>query len=235
MTDVDARLDFRDLRVGQRVPVVWGSSRPVLNRVLFGLARSVCSLPYWVEIRAREGEPEANGPADLGWIAPDRLINLGQLFGDPPRGSPPTIEFALLTFLRDPTAEPIAQAMRLPPTPAGAAASRPEGPTVVAVANVERIEQLYPETPGAMRAVVRAFLKAGVTPFFSTLRPSKRRAAADFVFQVKAAELGEWKTGTLVCEKAPDDAYWKTGDAVPLPRFPVVAAALSGNPESPSP
>lgn len=230
MSDVDPRLDFRDLRTAHRVPVFWGPSRSVLNRVMFGVARAVSPSPYWVEIRGREPETDQAGPADLGWIAPDRLFHLGDSTGSSARGSPPSVEFALISFLRDPTTEPIAKAMRLPPL------ARPLGPepspsaplNVVAVANVDRIDQLYPETPGAMRAVVRAFVGANLAPFFSTLRPSQRRAAADFVFEVTPTHLSNWNAGKLVCEKAPEGSSWKLGDSISLRSLPSVTAALSG-------
>lgn len=230
MEDVDPRCDFRDLRAAPRIPVVWSASRDVLNRVLFGLARAVSPSPYWVEFRGRQGEPDPPGPADLRWVEPDHLFNIGSLFETPSKDAPPTVEFALISFLRDPSAEPIAQTMRLTPVtrPLGTTPEASGPLSVVAVANVDRIDQLYPETPRAMQAVVRAFLRAGVVPFFSTLRPTKRRAAADFVFQVAAPGLGEWKTGTLTCEKAPEGLSWRTGDSLPLTRFSTVSAALSG-------
>jgi len=202
----------------------------VLNRVLFGMARTVCTSPYWVEIRGRQGEVEEPGPGELGWVAADRLFYIGDLFESSTGAVRPPVEFALLSFLRDPSQEPVSEAMKLPPTePAPAAPSGASAPPrVVAVANVDRVEQLYPETPRAMQAVVRAFLKAGLVPFFSTLRATKRSVAADFVFQVVARGLSDWKSGTLVCAKAPEDSSWKVGDNVPLTRLPTIASSLSG-------
>lgn len=210
--------------------MVWAASRAVLNRTLFGLARAVSPCPYWVEIRGRQADTEGPGPADLGWIEPDRLFNIGDLLETPAKDAPPTVEFALISFLRDPSAGPIADAMRLPPVaPQPGTGPGTTDPTrVVAIANVDRVDQLYPETPRAMQAVVRAFLRAGVVPYFSTQRPTRRRAAADFVFQVAAPSVGEWKTGTLACEKAPEGAFWRAGDSLPLTRLPTIAGALSG-------
>lgn len=230
MADDDPRCDFRDLRTTPKVPVVWSASRAVMNRVLFGLARAVSPAPYWVEVRARHADADEPGPADLGWIPPDRLFNLGELFDAPSRDAPPPVEFALISFLRDPSSAPITEAMKLGPLTEGSdsTSGTPGLPRVVAIANVDRVDQLWPETPRAMQTVVRAFLRAGLVPYFSTLRPTKRSAAADFVFQAVAKSVGEWRSGTLACEKAPDDASWKRGDTLPLTQFPTISAALSG-------
>lgn len=209
------------------MPVLWGASRSVLNRVLFGVARAVAPTVYWVEVRGRQEETEGPGPADLGWIRPDRLFNLGEIFGSVSKSTPPPVEFALISFLRDPSPEAIARAMQLPP---GAQGPQPDaGPqSVVAIANVDRVDQLWPQSPSAMQSVVRSFLRIGLVPYFSTQRPTKRREGADFVFQVVAKSVGEWQSGTLVCERAPEGTFWRTGDALPLTRFPTISAALSG-------
>lgn len=230
MAGLDPRCDFRDLRTAPRVPVVWSASRAVLNRVLFGMARAVSPTPYWVEIRGRQAEPDEPGPAELGWIEPGRLFFVGDLLEAPSKDAPPPVDFPLISFLRDPSAEAIARAMQLPPlappTAMNPGFSGP--PTVVAIANVDRVEQLWPETPRAMQEVARAFLRAGIVPYFSTQRPTKRRLGADFVFQVVATSVGEWKAGNLTCEKATDGAVWRAGDSLPLARFPTISAALSG-------
>lgn len=230
MVGADPRCDFTDLRASQRVPVVWGAQRAVLNRVLFGLARAASPSPFWVEIRGRQSELDGPGPGDLGWIRPDRLFVIGDLFETPPKDAPATVSFALVSFLRDPSAAAIADTMRLPSSPPAlsTAGGAHDALKVVAVANVDRVDQLYPETPRAMQTVVRAFLRAGIVPYFSTRKATKRSAAADFVFQVVATSLGEWRTGSLVCEKAPEGASWKPGDNLPLTRLPSIAGALSG-------
>lgn len=210
--------------------MVWGTSRSVVNRVLFGIAQAVVPAPYWVEIRARPGETDEPGPASLGWIGPDRLFFLGDLMDAGSDSTPAAVPFALISFLREPSAAAISEAMRLPQiSPEAATMPGSSGPRpVVAIANVERAEQLWSETPRAMQAVVKAFLAAGVVPYFSTLRPSKRRLGADLVFRVVAASLGEWRTGTLACEKAPEGTAWREGDSLPLTHFPSIAGALSG-------
>jgi hypothetical protein len=230
MESSDPRCDFHDLRGTSKVPVLWGASRAVLNRVLFGLVSTVSQAPYWVEIRGREADIEGPGPADLGWIARDRLFAIGDLLQTEQADAPATVAFALISFLRDPSAGAIAQALRLPPTASQGenAAGTPAVPQVVAIANVDRADQLWPQTPQAMREVVRAFLRAGVVPYFSTQIPTKRRAAADFVFEVAASSLSTWRTGSLRCEKAPESSTWKEGDNVALTRLPTIAAALSG-------
>ena len=227
MDNDDPRCDFSDLRGGPKVPVLWGPSRAVLNRVLFGLATAVSRAPYWVEVQGQEGTSEELGPADLGWIPPERLFTLGSLLGSGSSGRPEPVAFALISFLRDPSPGAIAEVMKLPPLESGeggtAGSSR-----LVAIANVDRVDQLWPQTPQAMREVVRAFLRAGVVPYFSTQKPTKRREAADFVFEAAASSLGSWRTGTLRCEKAPQGAAWKEGDSLAFTRLPTIAAALSG-------
>ena len=225
----DPRCDFSDLQGSQRIPVVSGTSRAVVNRVLYALAEAASASPYWVEIRAGKTEPEDEGPAGFGWIPSDRLFVVGDLLEAERQDAPAAVSFPLISFLRDPTAEPISAAMRLRPVPQapGAVPGPAETRDVVAVANVERAGQLWPESPRAMQAVVRAFLRAGVVPYFSTLRPSKRREGADLVFHVEAPNIGSWRTGTLRCERAPEGAVWTAGDALPLTRIPRVAAALT--------
>jgi hypothetical protein len=227
---VDPRCDFSDLKGTGRVPEVWGSSRAVVNRVLFGIAHAVSSAPYWVEIRGRQPEPEGPGPAELGWIPQERLFLLGDLLETPARGAPANAEFAVISFLREPTAKAIADAMARPSLggTAGPAAGAGGTPSVIAIANVDRVNQLFPETPQAMRAVIVAFSKAGLVPYFSTVQPTNRRSAADFVFRATAAGMAAWRSGALVCEKAPEPSSWKVGDELPLTRLPSVSRALSG-------
>jgi hypothetical protein len=226
----DPRCDFADLRGEAKVAVLWGPSRAVLNRALYGLVTAVSPTPYWVEVRGGDADPEGPGPAELGWIPADHVVALGDLLGSDPAGGPATIAFALISFLRDPTAAAIADALRLP-TPApplGGAAAPPRPSGAVAIANVDRADQLWPQTPQAMREVVRAFLRAGLVPYFSTQKPTKRREGADFVFEVTAGSLATWRTGALRCEKAPPGASWKEGDRVALTHLPTIAAALGG-------
>ena len=213
-----------------RVPEVWGSSRAVVNRVLFGIAHAVSSSPFWVEIRGRQPEPEGPGPVDLGWIPPDHLFFLGDVLGSSPRDAPANTEFPVISFLRDPSAKAIQDAMARPPAAGslGRIDSPQDPPRIIAVANVDRVNQLWPESPQAMRAVIGAFSKAGFVPFFSTTDPTKRRSAADFVFHPTAPTLVDWRSGMLVCERAPEGASWKAGDNLPLSRIPSIARALSG-------
>ncbi len=230
MAAADARADFSDLKLGPRIPVVWGDSRGLVKRVLFGIARSISTSPYWVEIRDRQPGSEEPGPAELGWIEAGRLFYLGDLFASQSANAPPPVDFPLISFLRDPSGAPVTAAMQLPSTAplAGVGSDSTAPQRIVAVANVDRVDQFWPETPQAMQAVVRAFLRIGLVPYFSTQKATKRSAAADFVFRVVAPGLSDWKAGKLVCDKAREGSSWSVGDSLPLTRFPSIARALGG-------
>ncbi len=231
MSAQDPRCDFRELRTAPTVVLVWGTgSRNTLNRVLFGLALAATPEPFWVEIRGRTPEPGERGPADLGWIAGDRLFHLGDLLDPTPTAGPPSAEFAVISFLRDPSPEAITRAMSASPRAAAPRSDPSSGGDrkVMAIANVDRVDALWPESPKAVLTVVRAFQTARITPFFSTLKPTKRRFGADLVFQIVTTATGDWQSGALTCEKAPEGSFWKSGDSLPLTQLPTVSSALSG-------
>ena len=210
---------------------MWGRSRTVLNRVLFGLARAATSELYWVEVRGRSDEPpDEPGPADLGWVLPDRRFVVGEMMEAPSPTGPPNVSFAMISFLRDPTPSALEAVLGLRRTDGvpEATGSPPSGSTVVAVANVDRVSRLYSESPQAMRAIVRAFQAAGLVPYFSTLRHTRRSDAADYRFQVDADDLASWRSGSLRCEKAPPESSWHVGDSVPLTHLAALASVLSG-------
>src|SRR5208282_5192819 len=53
---------------------LWGESRSVVNRLLFAMVRAVDPEPLWLDLAPPGPPAEGPGPAELGWIARDRLF-----------------------------------------------------------------------------------------------------------------------------------------------------------------
>jgi hypothetical protein len=230
-----------DLGVLTRRPwatFLWGDSRPVINRVLYALARANDPSPYWLDIRSEGEATPGPGPVELGWIPEDHLFVTRQPAEARPQNR--IDEFALWSVVRaDEPMKVVARLsdfLRLPSIAQEIIAEMGSAPGahVVAVANSDRVRAYYPTVPEGIRPVLTPFLDAGLYPFFgATSTPGEARWAFDFVFEVRAARLSSWESGWLVCEKAPVDTPFRRHETIPLRAVHEIAGALREHDEIP--
>lgn len=232
-------MDFRTLGGGAWGTFVHGSSRTVVLRLVYAMARANDPNPTWVDIRDTDLPVDPPGPTELGWI-PENHLYLVCLADAKPQDA--VANMALWNVVRsDEPSSVIGEFrdfLRLPPTiqdavsRVGAEPSRP----VFVIANSDRLRAYYPKDVGGVRPIINAMLHGGVLPLFAAAgAPGEGRLAFDFVFEVRAPDLDHWRTGSLVCEKAPPGTSVSIDTPIPLASLTDVSAYLEATPESSRP
>jgi hypothetical protein len=214
-------IELRDLAAGPWAVFVHSPSRSAALRVGFGLARARDPNPTWVEIRDPSAAIDPPGPAELGWIPEDRLFLATPGDARPEHG---VANMALWNVVRSDepsaTVAGLADFLRLP-TIVQDAVSRvgSENPRpVLVVANTDRVRSAYPRDAPGIRPFLDAMLGASVLPIFLSLDPAgPGRMAFDVVLEIRSPDAHQWRSASLVCEKAPADSTLPVGDPVPLP------------------
>ena len=225
-------MDLTALGRSLSATLVSGPSREVVNRCAWAMARANDPTPFYLDIRAEDGRADVGSPSELGWVNPDQLFVVapGEARPHPPvgartiasviRADDPHVTVAELSdFLQMPAA--VQEMIGLH--------SGGIGRPAFVIANCDRVATYYPTAPQIIRRVLEVFLRRGVLPVFTTINtPGTRKDAFEFAFEVTPAHRSGWRSGRLVCERAPHDAPFKVGDAVPLEDMPVLADALQG-------
>jgi hypothetical protein len=225
-------LDLATLGSGSFGTFLHGSSRTVLLRVAYALARANDSQPYWVDVRDPNDYLDPPGPVELGWIPDDHLFVVSRSEAKPQDA---VSNLALWTVVR--SDEPrsviggLTDFLRLPPpiqevlSRYGRESYRP----VFVVANTDRVREYYPRNASGVRGVVEAMKQGGVIPLFASLGPpGPGRFAFDLVFEVQATDLAHWREGSLVCERSFEGAPYQPGVRIQLDSMPAVVASLEG-------
>jgi hypothetical protein len=206
--DAPLALDFRRLGDGAWATFVYGSSRPLVLRTAYAMARANDLAPVWIEIEESGSHPEPDGPIGLGWVPDEQRFRLSSSEAMPQDG---VANIALWTVVRaDEPDSAIAQFtdfLRLPTivqeavSRIGSESQRP----VFVIANTDRVRPYYPRDVPGVRRVVDALLSAGVLPIFAAVGPpGPGRKAFDFVFELRGEESTAAHAGSLVCEQAPE-------------------------------
>ena len=227
--------DLTSLGRGGLSTFLWGESRAVVNRLLFAMVRAVDPEPLWLDLAPRPPGEEEPGPAELGWIAKDRLF----LAEDPDVARPQdaVANMALLNVVRadEPTSSVarVADFVRLAPI-AQEIISRigPDGPRhALAVSNSDRVRGDYPHTVEGIQPVVSALLDAPLTPFIAAQgTPGAGRMAFAYVFEVRAKDLAHWSEGDILPEKVPTGSDISVGVPIPLRNIPGLADVFGPGP-----
>lgn len=212
---------------------LYGSSRTVVLRLAYALARANDPHPYWVDVRDPNDYLDPPGPVEMGWIPDDHLFVVSRSEAKPQDA---VSNLALWTVVR--SDEPrsviggLTDFLRLPASMQellgryGGNTSRP----VFVVANTDRVREYYPRNVSGVRGVIDAMLGAGVTPIFASLGPpGPGRFAFDVVCDAQAKDLTHWKEGHLACERGVDNSPFRPGTDIPLSTVPAFAAALLGH------
>ncbi len=213
---------------------IYGASRDVVDRCAWAFARANDPAPFWLDIRADDGRADAGTPPDLGWINVDQLFVLAIADARPQASvGARTIASVIRSDESESVVAEFADFLRLPSAIQEVIGLHTGGPTRPAFvfANGDRVRSDYPKEPAGVRPIIDVLLHQGVLPIFtSTPPPGAGRMAFDFVFEVRASSLAEWKEGTLFCERAPSATGFEAGNGVPLASLPGIAAALDGRP-----
>lgn len=212
---------------------LYGSSRTVVLRLAYALARANDPHPYWVDVRDPNDYLDPPGPVEMGWIPDDHLFVVSRSEAKPQDA---VSNLALWTVVR--SDEPrsviggLTDFLRLPASMQellgryGGDAARP----VFVVANTDRVREYYPRNVSGVRGVIDAMLNAGVTPIFASLGPpGPGRFAFDVVCDARAPDLTHWKEGHLACERGMEKSPFQPGTDIPLNAVPAFAAALLGH------
>jgi len=214
---------------------LWGSSRAVVNRLLFAMVRAHDPEPIWLDLRGREladGEP---GPVELDWIPRDHLY----LAEEPASARPQDAiaNMALWTVVRadepDAAVSRLADFVRLPPIAQQILQRADVGAArhALAVANSDRVRGEYPTTVEGVRPIVRALMDGPLLPFFGAVGPpGAGRMAFDLVFEVRAPDLAHWGDGTLLAEKVPPGHPVRLGTPIRLRDIAGLASAFGSAP-----
>jgi hypothetical protein len=227
--------DLSVLAGGRYGTLLWGESRSVLNRVLYAAVRAIDPEPLWLELGAPEPEAEEPGPLELDWIPGDHVF-----LADEPAAARPQQEVAkvsLLTLVREDESKEmigrLSNFVRLPPIAQEILSRvRPDGRSrALAIANSDRVRSAYPSTAEGVRPFLSSFQDGGVVPVFTSRgTPGAGRMAFDFVFEVRAPDLGHWRTGALVPEKAPHGTGLAVGRPIPFRSIPELDTVFSAAP-----
>lgn len=200
-------LDFRALAGGPWGTFVYGVSRPLVLRVVYAMAVANDPSPTWVAIRDPHGGRDPASPSELGWIPEDHLFIVSATDAKPQAAA---TNQALWTVVRSDEPHSVAASftdfLRLPPAiqVAVSQVQSPRARPVFVIANSDRVRGYYPTEPAGVRPIIEAMLAAGLLPIFAAVGPpGEGRTAFDFVFEVDATDLDAWRSGALICHKAP--------------------------------
>lgn len=216
---------------------LYGSSRTVVLRTAYALARANDAEPYWVDVRDPSDALEPPGPVELGWIPENHLFVVARSEAKPQDA---VSNLAIWTVIRSDEPQAVigglADFLRLPKSiqdalsQYGQEIQRP----VFVVANVDRVRESYPRDVSGVRGVIDAMLHAGVAPIFAALGPpGPGRFAFDLVFEVQAQDLDHWRDGFLRCERSAEGLGFRSDQQIPLRSHPGLVAALEGHPDLP--
>jgi hypothetical protein len=226
--------DLSAVGKGPSATILVGPSREVLGRCAWALARANDPTPFWLDIREIGGHPDAGSPPDLGWLNADQLYIVAPTEVRPPSAvGPQVIARVIRSDEPDSAVAELSDFLRLP-SPVQemiglhtAAVGRP----AMVIANGDRVRHYWPEDELGVRPILDALLRHGVLPIFTVTPPAGAgRLAFDFVFDIRGTRPGDWRSGVLYCEKAPEGSAFRIGDSTPLADIPEFVTALEGRP-----
>jgi len=206
---------------------LYSSDRHALLQVAYALAKVNDPNPYWIDIQAPDHVDDTGEPAGPAAIPDDHRFVVTESDARPLNAE---ANMALWTVVRSDephaTIAEFTDFLRLPRTvQQGISGSRSEaGRPVFVFANVDRARSYYPATADGVRPYIDSMLHAGIVPIFASVGPpGLGRWAFDFVFEVRAQPRSDWRSGTLVCERAPPGLPVVTGQVRSLDTVPGLA------------
>ncbi len=209
--------------------IVYGTSRPLVNLVLYALAEDANAAFHWLDVRPSGEAPPELDPARLGWIdqrrvwtvdpldalAPDNARANAALFELVRADEPPTTLARLSDFLRLP--ERMQQIL--------AEMVSTGKPGVLAVANVHRTGKRFPDS--TLGPILEAIAWAGYSLFvgYAGPEPSVRARFAHAV-RVEGENPRRWRSAKLTLEGDSPMGALRVGEPTVLADLPFVARVL---------
>jgi len=218
---------------------LWGTSRPVVNLVLYGLARRTDPDFAWVEIRDRGSLPASGRLGEDGSSEPwgqSIHVRAEELLPRSPV-APPSVS-QLVRLDDDPgELDRLQQFVVLPaPVQAFAARSMPNGgPRVLAIPNADRVADLYAGRALTLRRLIQTMQEVSISLMTGRADgPGPLRNVFDYVFEVRSTDLRTWEDGQLLCERTANPKALPVGRAFPLVELAWATDVLSAatRPES---
>jgi hypothetical protein len=212
--------------------IVYGPSRPLVNLLLFALARSVNPDFAWVDIGSPKQERTPCDPVRLGWVPEDRLwlVNLPELV-EPDTRSARLPLFEMIRSDESPEVlTHVTEFLRLPDISQRILSDRPSSdqPGVVAVANIHRVAAVF--SSDRVPRILNLHREAGfsVLAGYAGLAGSGRDHF-DYVFRVQGEDEGflDWKKNQLVCERGISSGPLGGLRPVRLEEIPLVAEVVA--------
>lgn len=232
--DLEARWLLPSEDVGKPCSIfVYGDCRPVVNGVAFAMADMLDLAPLWLEVRDGGGGHDGPTVASAGWVPPERVFLSEAGSGLEPNDG--VANLALGSIVRsDEPAEALTELtdfLRLPELlqeAIGRAMPAPS-PRAIVLANVERVEQLFPREPGSLHRFLHSILTRSVSLVAAhTGPPREQRFAFSAVFRVHASSFASWGLGSIECEKGLKRGPFSVGRLCGLSDIPSIARVLAG-------
>lgn len=214
---------LRGILDGAASVYLWGESRPVVNSVLYSVARRVDPEFTWLHVPDRNAlpidqllaqglrAPRANSVA----VQPEALeprprMRVASLSWMVSFGERPEELDQLRAFLSLP---PPLQEVVGRPVPQGAA-------RVLAIPNADRLTELFADRMEMLVALARLLKESGVSILVAqSERDAPLRSIFDYAFEVRAPDLATWRQGSLHCERTPKETIQEIGTSLPLHRM----------------
>ena len=222
---------LRGVLEGAASVYLWGTSRPLVNSVLYSLARRLDPEFTWLHMRDRS----RTDPVDR-LLAED--LHRAEASSIPfqakdlvPR---PTMKAASLSWLVkfDESPDELNQlrAFLALPEVFQEAVSRtvpPGAPRVLAIPNSDRLAELFVGRVDRLGALARILKESSVSIMVGqSVRDGPIQDWFDYAFEVRGVDLGSWQQGSLVCERSPNNKGSAAGMKFPLRQLPWAADVL---------
>jgi hypothetical protein len=210
--------------------VVQGSSRPMVNLLLFALAEREDAGFHWLDVRTPGKSMPGPDPVTLGWVGPGHLWSLDPseaLAPDPVRlnaaifelirdDEPPAVISRLTEFLGLPqTIQEILGTMQ-----------PPRGPGVLAVANVDRIADSFPGE--VILPILNALQFYRCSLFVGSSRRTPRVVPGfTHIVCIDGESLVDWREARVTLKRGAPFAGLRLDTPVAVAELPFVARVFS--------
>ena len=201
---------------------LWGSSRPVVNLVLYAMAGRIDPEFAWLQVSDRGNLDAVDRLLMQGWKRPrlDRVALraaellprpevdpsfMRRLFDDEP-GEDGEVE-RLREFVSLPAAVQQVVSRHVPR----------RGTKVLAIPNADRLADLYAGRPFELEMLLRVLEETSVSLLTGRSNgPGPLRQLFQYVMELRVPDLASWPEGLLLIEQAPSESADLVGQAFPL-------------------
>jgi len=211
--------------------LVWGTSRPLLNWVVYALASEADPKFIWTDVRRGDEVMTDADPLVHNMVPPDRLavVYPGQLAPNDAAAN-----MAIAGVIRDdrPTdaVRRLVDFVRLPLSTQRLLTGVPSRsrPMVLVLSDAQHMVVFYPTATVA--SLVRAVVEAGAILFVTFVNtPPQSRQEFETVLHVEGNDPRAWREATLRVEKGPSAGPLRGGSTHRLSEFNPIATVLAHN------